>query len=80
MVRVSRDLGFVLFVDDTNIFAERRDPVELFGRVNGGLWELDRWFRCNRLTLNLKKPKYSKPSVYGISRDGLNFSHRLRIP
>ena len=35
MVRVSRDLGFVLFVDDTYIFAERRDPVELFGRVNG---------------------------------------------
>ena len=51
MVRVSRDLGFVLFVDDTNIFAERRDPVELFGRVNGGLWELDRWFRCNRLRI-----------------------------
>ena len=37
MVRVSRDLGFVLFADDTNIFAEGRDPVELFGRVNGGL-------------------------------------------
>ena len=34
------------------------DPVELFGRVNGGLGELDRWFRCNRLTLNLKKTEY----------------------
>ena len=45
MVRVSGDLGFVLFADDTNIFAEGRDPVELFGRVNGGLVELDRWFR-----------------------------------
>ena len=58
MVRVSRELGFVLFADDTNIFAEGRDPVELFGRVNGGLGELDRWFRCNRLTLNLKKTEY----------------------
>ena len=37
MVRVSKDLGFVLFADDTNIFAEGRDPVELFGRVNGAL-------------------------------------------
>ena len=55
MVRVSKDLGFVLFADDTNIFAEGKDPVELFGRVNGALGELNRWFRCNRLTLNLKK-------------------------
>ena len=58
MVRVGRDLSFVLFVDDTNIFAEGRDSVELFGRVNGELRELNRWFRCNRLTLNLEKTEY----------------------
>jgi hypothetical protein len=58
MGRVSDDLNFVLFADDTNIFAEGRDPVQLFRRVNGGLGELDRWFRCNRLTLNLKKTEY----------------------
>ena len=29
-----------------------------FGRVNRGLGELSRWFRCNRLTLNLKKTEY----------------------
>ena len=57
-MRESRDLGFVLFADDTNIFAEGRDPVEIFGRVNGELEELNRWFRCNRLTLNLKKTEY----------------------
>ena len=58
MVRVSRDLGFVLFADDTNLFAEGKDPDELYGRVNVGLGELDRWFRCNMLTLNLKKTEY----------------------
>ena len=42
MVRVDRDLSFVLFADDTNIFAEGRDPVELFGRVNGAQGELNR--------------------------------------
>ena len=52
---VSRDLGFVHFADDTNLFAEDKDPVELYGRVNVGLGKLDRWFRCNMLTLNLKK-------------------------
>ena len=58
MVRACRGLDLVLFADDTNIFAEGRDPAELFGRVNRELGELSRWFRCNRLTLNLKKTEY----------------------
>ena len=58
MVRVSRDLGYVLFGDDTNLFAEGKDPAELYGRVNAGLDELDRLFRCNMLTQNLKKTEY----------------------
>jgi hypothetical protein len=55
MMRASGELVFVLFADDTNLFAEGWDPVELFDKVNRGLGELGRWFRCNRLTLNLKK-------------------------
>ena len=58
MVRASGVFGYVLFADDTNLFAEGRDPVELFERVNRGLGELSRWFRCNRLTLNLGKTEY----------------------
>ena len=58
MVRACRDLDLVLSADDTNIFAQDRDPAELFGRVNRGLGELSRWFRCKRLTLNLKKTEY----------------------
>ena len=58
MARASGDLDLVLFVDDTNIFAQGKDPAELYGRVNRGLGELSRWFRCNRLTLNLKKTEY----------------------
>ena len=46
------------YADDMKIFAEGSNPAELFGRVNGGLRELSRWFRCNRLTLNLKKTEY----------------------
>ena len=51
-------LDLVLFADDTNIFAQARSPGELFAKVNRGLVGLDRWFRCNRLTLNLKKTEY----------------------
>ena len=58
MVRACRGLDLVLFADDTNIFAEGKDPAELYGRVNKGLAELSKWFRCNRLTLNLKKTEY----------------------
>jgi hypothetical protein len=58
MVRASGELGSVLFADDTYLFAEGGDPVELYGRINKGLGELGRWFRCNRLTLNLKKMEY----------------------
>ena len=58
MVKACEGLSLVLFADDTNIFAEGRDPAELFGRVSRGLGVLDRWFRCNRLTLNLKKTEY----------------------
>ena len=41
MVRACWDLNLVLFADDTNIFAEGKDPAELFGRVNRGLGELN---------------------------------------
>ena len=57
MVRACKGLDLVLFADDTNIFAEGSDPAELFGRVNRGLEELSRWFRCNRLTLKSKKTR-----------------------
>jgi hypothetical protein len=36
MIRASGELGFVL-ADDTNLFAEGWDPVELFEKVNRGL-------------------------------------------
>ena len=58
MVRACKELELVLFADDTNIFARARNPQELFGKVNKGLQELDVWFRCNKLTLNLKKTEY----------------------
>ena len=67
MVRACRGLDLVLFADDTNVFAQDRDPAELFGRVNRGLGELSVWFGCNRLTLNLKKTEYV---YFGAGRGG----------
>ena len=58
MMRACKGLDPVLFADDMNIFAEGSNPAEHFERVNRGLEELSRLFRCNRLTLNLKKTEY----------------------
>ena len=74
MVRACGGLDLVLFADDTNIFAQDRDPGVLFERVNQGLEELGRWFRCNRLTLNLKKTEYvyfAGPRGRGVPPDGV---------
>ena len=73
MMRACEGLDLVLFADDTNIFAEGNSPAELFGRVNRGLGELSRWFRCNRLTLNLKKTEYvyfAVPQAHGLPPQG----------
>jgi hypothetical protein len=48
MVMATGELGFVLFADDTNLFAEGHNQFGLFERVNEGLAELGRWFRCSK--------------------------------
>ena len=48
----------MLFADVTNIFAEGKNPQELAVRINKELEGLSRWFRCNKLTLNVKKTEY----------------------
>ena len=58
MFRACEGIDPVLFADDTNIYAEDDNLGRLFEKVNRGLEALDRWFKCNRLTLNLKKTEF----------------------
>ena len=58
MGNACKELELVLFADDTNIFAQDREPAALFSKVNRGLRDLGTWFRSNKLTLNLKKTEY----------------------
>ena len=58
MVKACGSLELVLFADDTNIYAEDTSISGLFSKVNEGLAELSDWFKCNKLTLNLKKTEY----------------------
>ena len=58
MVKACGDLELILFADNTNVFAEASNPSELFKRVNKGLKVLSICFKCNKLTLNLKKTEF----------------------
>ena len=48
--------GFIrLFADDTNVFIENDNVDELYNDAEHVLIYLDKWFRANKLTLNVEK-------------------------
>lgn len=66
---VSDKLKIFLFADDTNIYYESADLLELEKTVNMELQNLSLWLKVNRLALNIDKTNFlifhsSKRSVY----------------
>ena len=54
-----------MFADDTNLFFTHKDIRYLFQIVNQELENINQWFVSNKLSLSIKKPKFSffhKPS------------------
>ena len=61
----SRLLDPIIFADDTNLFLTHKNINHLFSTVNDELKHINQWFISNKLSLNVKKTKYSffhKPS------------------
>ena len=61
----SNILDPIIFADDTNLFFTHKDVRYLFQIVNQELENIKQWFISNKLSLNIKKTKYSffhKPS------------------
>ena len=57
---------YILYADDTNIFASGKDKESLVRLVNVELGKLSTWFAHNRLTLNYGKTEFvnfSKPTL-----------------
>ena len=48
----------VIFADDTNLFMSNKDPSVLQMELNAELGNVDTWFKCNKLSLNIKKTNY----------------------
>ena len=58
-------LNPIMFADDTNLFYSNKDINTAFLKVNDELQKINEWFIFNKLSLNVKKNKYSffhKPS------------------
>ena len=65
-------LNTILFADDTNLFFKRKDMRVLFSTANRELQNINEWFTSNKLSLNVKKWKFS--FLYKVSRrDDLPF-------
>ena len=62
---------YILFADDTNLFASGKDKDLLLRGLKSGMIKLSDWFAYNRLTLNYSKTefvRFGKPNV-GSSED-----------
>ena len=55
---ISKKLTFFLFADDTNIYYESNDLIELEKTVNHELRQLSLWLNLNRLALNIGKTNF----------------------
>ena len=55
---VSKKLTFFLFADDTNIYYESSDVLEIQKTVNKELKKVHKWLEANRLSLNIEKNQF----------------------
>jgi len=58
IMNCSKVLHFILFADDTNIFATDKSLDNMITTVNFELKKLATWFRANKLSLIIKKSNF----------------------
>ena len=58
IMHVSNLAKLIMFADDTNIFFSGADLDELSNHVNIELDKFSRWFKVNKLSLNIKKTSF----------------------
>ena len=55
---MSKHLTFYLFADDTNIYFESSDLLQIQKVVNRELRKVRKWLEANRLALNIDKTNF----------------------
>ena len=52
-------LNLIMFADDTNLFYSYKNIENLFFTMNNELVKINEWFKANKLSLNIKKTKFT---------------------
>ena len=58
LAKVSKKLTFFLFADDTNIYYESSNILDIQKTVNKELRKVRKWLEANRLALNIDKTNF----------------------
>ena len=58
-----------MFADDANLFCRHRNISNLFSNINDELAKVSHWFKANKLSVNVRKTKYSLLHKSGRSDD-----------
>jgi len=58
IVNISQVLNMILFADDTNFFFSGSNINDVCSILNDELTKLSRWFKLNKLSLNIKKTNF----------------------
>ena len=58
LYNISKELFFILFADDTNVFLSHKDAKYLNDLMNNELKKVSKWFKVNKLSVNIKKTKF----------------------
>ena len=74
LCNVSEFLKFVLFADDTNLFASGDNIETLCNDINRELNKINIWFKINKLSLNLNKTNFMVFSNKGITDGDININ------
>ena len=80
-------LHFILFADDTNVFLHDKSYANLFEVMETELVKVAKWFRVNKLSLNLSKTNFilfhtknkSVPNNYTLSIDGIEIAQADKV-
>ena len=79
-------LKFIIFADDTSIFYSHSNLATLTNHFNCELSKISKWFKCNKLSLNINKTNFihfkkinSQESNCNILIDGRNITEKNSI-
>ena len=58
IVNTTKFFKFILFADDSTLYASHQDLQFLTRNINNELSKVKKWITCNKLTLNINKTQY----------------------